>query len=35
MTNRLSDSDHETPAELQQRYPEGYWDNGDKYLQQC
>jgi ubiquinone/menaquinone biosynthesis C-methylase UbiE len=35
MTNRLSDSDHEAPAELQQRYPPGYWDNADEYLRQC
>jgi ubiquinone/menaquinone biosynthesis C-methylase UbiE len=35
MTKRLSDSDHEASAELQQRYPEGYWDNADEYLRQC
>jgi ubiquinone/menaquinone biosynthesis C-methylase UbiE len=35
MTNRLSDSDHETPAKRQQRYPDDYWDNGDEYLRQC
>jgi len=24
-----------SPAKLEPRYPEGYWDNGDEYLRQC
>ncbi len=34
MTDKLSNSDREAPAERQQRYPEGYWDDGDEYLRQ-
>lgn len=35
MTDKLSDSPHDAPAERQQRYPEGYWDDGYDYLRDC
>jgi ubiquinone/menaquinone biosynthesis C-methylase UbiE len=35
MTNRSSKNDQASPAEIQPRYPEGYWDNADEYLRQC
>jgi ubiquinone/menaquinone biosynthesis C-methylase UbiE len=35
MTNKSSPSDQPSPDELQPRYPDGYWDEGDEYLRQC
>jgi ubiquinone/menaquinone biosynthesis C-methylase UbiE len=35
MTKKISQSDLSSPDELQPRYPEGYWDEGDEYLRQC
>lgn len=35
MKTTSSKSDPASSAELQPRYPEGYWDNGDEYLRQC
>jgi ubiquinone/menaquinone biosynthesis C-methylase UbiE len=34
MTDKSSPNDPSS-AELQPRYPEGYWDGGDEYLRQC
>ena len=35
MSDRSSKSDQTSPAELQARYPEGYWDEADEFLRQC
>ena len=35
MTNLTSINDQSSHTELQSRYPEGYWDGAEEYLQQC
>jgi SAM-dependent methyltransferase len=34
MTNNTGQNDQSSPSELQPRYPEGFWDEGDEYLRQ-